>query len=60
MFAFDRTETNRAHNYIMDGGQMGINLRLSEPLTENCQVLVYCTYSAEIKMKGAQVITTVF
>ena len=60
MFAFDRTKTNRARRYIMDGGSLGINLQLDTKLPENMQVIVYGTYSSDILLKGTEVITKSF
>ena len=58
--AFDRTKTNRKKRYQMDNGTLGVLLRLKKELTENMQVIVYCTYSSEIILKGSEVITHTF
>ena len=60
MFAFDRTKTNRARRYIMEGGSLGVNLQLDTKLPENMQVIVYATYSSDILLKGTEVITKSF
>ena len=60
VLAFDRTKTNRAKRYKMDGGSLGVNLQLSSPLLKNMQVIVYATYSADIHLKGTEVITKQF
>jgi hypothetical protein len=60
--AFDRTKTNRAKRYIMDGGTLGLNLAIVAPdgLSKNMQVIVYVTYSSDINLKGSEVITKTF
>ena len=57
LLAWDRTpdKCNRFHRHSMDSGSIDINLKLGTPLTVGVFVIVYATYSSDLRILNGKV-----
>ena len=57
LLAWDRTpdKCNRFHRHAMDSGSIDINIKLGSALNKPVSVIVYATYSSDIKINNQKV-----
>ena len=57
LLAWDRTpdKCNRFHRHVMDSGSIDINIRLGNPLNKSVCVIVYATYSSDLKISNQKI-----